>query len=151
MTAETVVVKDDDEPVTQSLNGAAADEAERAAAAAGAASDAAAHAAALAAVEAANVQQQAADRMAAYEAELGQWRGLKDTHEARMAACENRQAAIDQSLTSLREAMDKITLTLSPQPPQPDSPTNPPIAPSAAGRREMEPPKPERKRAHRWM
>lgn len=136
-----------------------ATEAERARAAAEEASAAAANAAALASVEAANVQQQAAERMAAFESEATSWRGLKEQFEGQTAGFNDRLGQTDSRLTELGQQLQSILDRLPPPPAPP--PTNPPTDPANPGalatppRQEARPPEPEppvpRKRAHRWI
>ena len=137
---ETTIVKDDSP---------AADEAQRANAAAQAASDAAVNVAALATVEAANVQQQASERMAKFETELGQWRGLKEQNETLAAGFSSLRETVTADLNSLREQISSIQ---RPPPLEPEPLTNPPTDQKEEGHREgAAEPEPQRKKAHRWI
>ncbi|PWT78038.1 MAG: hypothetical protein C5B60_01785 [Chloroflexi bacterium] len=132
-----------------------ADDAERARAAADQAQSSAAAAATMAQVEAANVTQQAADRMAAMEAEASQWRGLKEAQEGLTAEYRGHREKTEASLAGLQQQLSTILSRLEPKP---ESLTNPPTESSNPGGEKTtapqaaEPEKPvTRKRAHRWI
>ena|SRR5262245_31104037 len=128
------------------------DDAERARAAADQATAAASSAAALAQVEAANVTQQAADRVAAIEAEASSWRGLREQFEGQTAEYRSHREATAASLAGLQEQLSSILAKLEPKP---EPLTNPPDGkPTAADGKTTAPEPerpPERKRAHRWI
>ena len=135
-----------------------ASDAERARAAADAATASAANAAALAQVEAANVQQQAADRVAAIEGEASSWRGLREQFEERTAESNLHREQTESRLTAMGEQLSSILSRLAPPPAPPTSPASDPAAaasltpPPAAAPPAPEPPRPAAaKRAHRWI
>lgn len=144
------VIVAEGEPPTPS-----ADEAERANAAANQATQAAVAASALAEVQAANVTQAAADRMAEFEAELSQWRGLKERQEAQTAEYAQHRQAIETRLNEMAGQLSQIHEKLATPPASPPSPEQNLNEPPTAGEAEPppEPPRPpaERRKAHRWI
>jgi hypothetical protein len=126
------------------------DDAERARAAADAASEAAASAAALAAVEAANVKQQASEKIAEVEGGLAEW---QSSHQRRAELLEQRAQELESKHEQTMEALRSIQSRLDKPPEPPPSP--PPDLKNPAESKTPPPPEPEsppaKRRAHRWI
>jgi len=127
-------------------------EAARAAASANAAAEAAAAATSMATVEAARVQDDAAQRLASYEGKMSEWQSQMTQLSQRSQEAERRAEEIStrhgQALDRLISEQELILARLPPL--QPDL-LNPETNPPADARPAPEPgPPPAKRRPHRW-
>lgn len=139
----------------------AAVEAARAAASAQTASEAAAAAIVQADVAAANANNQAADRMAAFEGKLSQWEAhtseLTEGLQAGQRQFGSFQTETTAALNSVNDRLSSIQARLDAQAPPPNQNPGPTAdAPKASPPPDNhpppeEPPPPAKKRAHRWI